>query len=69
MMFGHYLAWISAGIMGAGTAVILGKTIVELDPGDVAYYALGWYGFVIVIVAGRITKTLVNQLIFKGFLF
>ncbi|MBU2906522.1 hypothetical protein KO529_17120 [Arenibacter algicola] len=55
MMFGHYVAWIAAGIMGAGTAVILGKAIVELDPGDVAYYALGWSGFVIVIVAGWTT--------------
>ncbi len=55
MMFGHYIAWIAAGIMGAGAAVILGKTIVELDPGDVAYYALGWSGFVIVIVAGWTT--------------
>ncbi len=55
MLFGHYIAWISAGIMGAGAAVILGKTIVELDPGDVAYYALGWSGFVIVIVAGWTT--------------
>jgi len=55
MMFGHFVAWIAAGIMGAGAAVILGKTIVELDPGDVAYYALGWSGFVIVIVAGWTT--------------
>ncbi|MGC1514765.1 MAG: hypothetical protein WA810_04260 [Maribacter sp.] len=55
MMFGHYVAWIAAGIMGAGAAVILGKTIIELDPGDVAYYALGWSGFVIVIVAGWTT--------------
>lgn len=55
MLFGHYIAWIAAGIMGAGTAVILGKTIVELDPGDVAYYALGLSGFVIVIVAGWTT--------------
>ncbi len=55
MLFGHYIAWIAAGIMGAGTAVILGKAIVELDPGDVAYYALGWSGFVIVIVAGWTT--------------
>lgn len=55
MLFGHYVAWIAAGIMGAGAAVILGKTIVELDPGDVAYYALGWSGFVIVIVAGWTT--------------
>lgn len=55
MLFGHYVAWISAGIMGAGAAVILGKTINELDPGDVAYYALGWSGFIIVIVAGWTT--------------
>ncbi|WP_299325621.1 hypothetical protein [uncultured Maribacter sp.] len=55
MMFGHYVAWIAAGIMGAGAAVIIGKTIVELDPGDVAFYALGWSGFVIVIVAGWTT--------------
>ncbi|QDO94036.1 hypothetical protein FNB79_08610 [Formosa sediminum] len=55
MMFGHYVAWISAGIMGAGAAVIIGKPIVALDPGDVAYYALGWSGFVIVIVAGWTT--------------
>lgn len=55
MLFGHFVAWIAAGIMGAGTAVILGKAIVELDPGDVAFYALGWSGFVIVIVAGWTT--------------
>jgi purine-cytosine permease-like protein len=55
MMFGHYVAWIAAGIMGSGAAIILGKSIVELDPGDVAYYALGWSGFVIVIVAGWTT--------------
>lgn len=55
MMFGHYVAWIAAGVMGAGAAVILGKSIIELDPGDVAYYALGWSGFVIVIVAGWTT--------------
>jgi len=55
MLFGHYIAWIAAGIMGAGAAVILGQAIVELDPGDVAYYALGWSGFVIVIVAGWTT--------------
>ncbi|MEO0899272.1 MAG: hypothetical protein AAFY71_22865 [Bacteroidota bacterium] len=55
MLFGHYIAWISAGIMGAGTAVILGKSIVQLDPGDVAYYALGWSGFIIVIIAGWTT--------------
>jgi len=55
MMFGHYIAWIAAGIMGAGAAVIIGKSISEIDPGDVAYYALGWSGFIIVIVAGWTT--------------
>ena len=55
MLFGHFLAWIAAGIMGAGAAVLLKKSIVELDPGDVAYYALGMSGFVIVIIAGWTT--------------
>ena len=55
MFFGHYLAWISAGIMGAGVAVLLKTTISSLDPGDVAYHALGWTGFVIVIIAGWTT--------------
>lgn len=55
MFFGHYLAWISAGIMGAGTAVILKTTISQLDPGDVAYQALGFSGFVIIIIAGWTT--------------
>ena len=55
MLFGHFIAWIAAGIMGAGTAVLLKKSIVDLDPGDVAYYALGLSGFVIVIVAGWTT--------------
>lgn len=55
MLFGHYIAWIAAGIMGAGTAVLLKKSIIDLDPGDVAYYALGLSGFVIVIIAGWTT--------------
>jgi NCS1 family nucleobase:cation symporter-1 len=55
MLFGHYIAWIAAGIMGAGAAVVLNSSIIDLDPGDVAYYALGASGFVIVIVAGWTT--------------
>lgn len=55
MLFGHYVAWISAGIMGAGTAVLVKKSIIELDPGDVAFQALGLSGFVIVIIAGWTT--------------
>ena len=55
MMFGHYVAWISAGLMGAATAAITQTSIVLLDPGDVAFYALGASGFVIVIIAGWTT--------------
>lgn len=55
MLFGHYIAWIAAGIMGAGAGVLLNKPVIALDPGDVAYYALGASGFVIVIVAGWTT--------------
>jgi len=55
MLFGHYIAWIAAGIMGAGTAVLVQKSIIELDPGDVAFQALGLSGFVIVIIAGWTT--------------
>ena len=73
MLFGHYIAWIAAGVMGAGAAVVLGTQIVELDPGDVAYHALGWSGYVIVIVAGWTTANanlyragLAAQAIFAG---
>jgi NCS1 family nucleobase:cation symporter-1 len=55
MLFGHYVAWIAAGIMGAGAAVLLNSNVAALDPGDVAYYALGASGFVIVIIAGWTT--------------
>tara|TARA_Y100000034_G_scaffold136083_1_gene210706 strand:- start:29 stop:943 length:915 start_codon:yes stop_codon:yes gene_type:complete len=37
MFIGHYMAWICAGIMGAGAAIILGTAITNLDPGAVAY--------------------------------
>lgn len=74
MLFGHFIAWIAAGIMGAGTAVILKKSIVDLDPGDVAYYALGLSGFMIVIIAGWTTANanlyragLAAQAIFKKY--
>ena len=55
MIFGHYMAWVAAGIMGAGTAIVVQKSIGELDPGDVAFQALGLSGFVIVIIAGWTT--------------
>ncbi len=55
MLFGHYVAWISAALMGAATASIMKLSIAVVSPGDVAYYALGATGFVIVIVAGWTT--------------
>ena len=55
MMFGHYIAWISAALMGAATAALMKTSIAIVSPGEVAYYALGATGFVIVIVAGWTT--------------
>ncbi|MCM4156431.1 hypothetical protein [Gramella sp. AN32] len=55
MLFGHYIAWIAAGIMGAGAAILLKQDVIALDPGDVAFKALGASGFIIVIVAGWTT--------------
>ncbi|WP_417545537.1 purine-cytosine permease family protein [Marinobacter sp.] len=55
MMFGHYIAWISAALMGAATASIMKLSVAVVSPGDVAYYALGATGFVIVIIAGWTT--------------
>lgn len=56
MFLGHYLAWICAGIMGAATAVVLGKTISELDAGGVAWQALGACGIIAVVLAGWTTS-------------
>lgn len=55
MMFGHYVAWISAGFMGAAVAELTKTSIVLLDPGKVAWYALSWSGFIVVVVAGWTT--------------
>jgi len=56
MFLGHYLAWICAGIMGAATALILNKTMSELDAGGVAWQALGVTGIIAVIIAGWTTS-------------
>jgi len=55
MYLGHYLAWICAGIMGAATAIIIGKPLTELDSGSVATTALGAIGAVAVVIAGWTT--------------
>lgn len=56
MFIGHYMAWICAGIMGAGAAILLNTTITAIDPGSVAYTALGASGIMCVIIAGWTTS-------------
>ena len=56
MYLGHYLAWICAGIMGAATALLLGKTMSDLDAGGVASQALGVTGIIAVVIAGWTTS-------------
>jgi cytosine permease len=55
MYLGHYLAWISAGIMGAGAATVLNTPLTNLDSGSVANTALGTMGAVAVVIAGWTT--------------
>jgi NCS1 family nucleobase:cation symporter-1 len=56
MFLGHYLAWIAAGVMGAGAALMLQQPLTELDAGSVAYQALGITGAIAVIIAGWTTS-------------
>jgi NCS1 family nucleobase:cation symporter-1 len=56
MFIGHYLAWVCAGIMGAGAALALQASITQLDAGAVAFQALGAAGIVAVIIAGWTTS-------------
>ncbi|MEW6742387.1 MAG: nucleoside transporter [Planctomycetota bacterium] len=55
MFLGHYLAWITAGVMGAAAAHAAGQSLTLLDSGAVAYYAAGGAGAIAVIVAGWTT--------------
>ncbi len=56
MYIGHFGAWICAGIMGAGAALLLKTGVESLDAGAVAYEALGSAGIVAVIIAGWTTS-------------
>lgn len=56
MFFGHYLAWICAGLMGAGAALLLQMPLPALDSGAVAYTTIGWAGIFAVIAAGWTTS-------------
>jgi NCS1 family nucleobase:cation symporter-1 len=55
MYLGHYLAWVCAGIMGAGAAIILKTPLIQLDSGEVAVTALGIAGALAVVLAGWTT--------------
>ncbi len=56
MFIGHFGAWICAGIMGAGAALLLKTGIQALDAGAVANQALGSAGIIAVIIAGWTTS-------------
>ena len=56
MFIGHYIAWVCAGIMGAGAAILLGTSISELDAGGVAFQSLGFAGIIAVVIAGWTTS-------------
>ena len=56
MFFGHYVAWICAGIMGAAAAIIAGIAIDKIDAGGVAHQALGVTGIIAVVIAGWTTS-------------
>jgi NCS1 family nucleobase:cation symporter-1 len=55
MYLGHYLAWITAGVMGAGAAFVAARPLSTLDSGDIASRALGVAGALAVVVAGWTT--------------
>lgn len=56
MFLGHYVAWITAGVMGAGAAVLLNTSLTALDAGAVASQALGVSGAIAVVIAGWTTS-------------
>ncbi|MEO1658069.1 MAG: nucleoside transporter [Pseudomonadota bacterium] len=56
MFIGHFGAWLAAGVMGAGAAVLLKTELVSLDAGEVAFQALGPVGILAVIIAGWTTS-------------
>lgn len=55
MFLGHYLAWICAGILGAGAAIITRTPLIEMDSGAVGYSVLGICGVLAVVFAGLTT--------------
>ena len=58
MYLGHYVAWISAGVMGAAVAgtAMMNSPLTLLDSGEVAFRALGVMGALAVVIAGWTTS-------------
>lgn len=56
MFIGHFAAWLAAGMMGAGAAMLLSTPLTQLDAGEVAFQALGPIGILAVIIAGWTTS-------------
>ena len=56
MFIGHFAAWLAAGIMGAGAAMVLQTQLTQLDAGEVAFQVLGPIGILAVIIAGWTTS-------------
>nr|MBA2356331.1 hypothetical protein [Acidobacteriota bacterium] len=56
MFVGHYLAWMCAGMMGVGAALLVDAPLAGLDSGEVAYRTLGWAGILAVTAAGWTTS-------------
>ena len=56
MFMGHFLVWMASGVMGAGAALLLKTSLSSLDPGEVAYQALGLGGALCVIFSGWATS-------------
>ena len=55
MFLGHYLAWIGAGILGAGAALLAKMPLAEMDSGAVGYTILGLSGAIAVVLSGLTT--------------
>jgi cytosine permease len=55
MFLGHYVAWICAGILGAGAAIIANTSLNQMDSGAVGYTVLGICGAIAVVLAGLTT--------------
>ncbi|WP_240349226.1 purine-cytosine permease family protein [Halomonas binhaiensis] len=56
MYIGHFMAWVCAGILGATSAMLLKESLVDLDPGAIAFRLLGGMGLIAVVIAGWTTS-------------